>query len=98
MKERDKLGDLGEDGRGNSTNGMWGMDWIELAQHRDRWRALVNAIMNSGFHKMHVVYPSSLTQVNHNVFQCLREVNYHIITFLGRGDARKECRIITETS
>ena len=22
-----------------------GMDWIELAHHRDRWRALVNAVM-----------------------------------------------------
>jgi len=26
--------------------GCWGMDWIELAQHRDRWQALVNPVMN----------------------------------------------------
>jgi hypothetical protein len=31
--------DLGEIGWG-------GMDWINLAQDRDRWRALVKAVMN----------------------------------------------------
>jgi hypothetical protein len=24
----------------------WGMNWIDLAQDRDRWRAIVKAIMN----------------------------------------------------
>jgi hypothetical protein len=31
--------DLGEIGLG-------GMDWIDLAQDRDLWRALVNTVMN----------------------------------------------------
>jgi hypothetical protein len=50
LREGDHLGDLGVDGRImlKCIFKKWdgGMDWIELAQDRDRWRAVVNAVMN----------------------------------------------------
>ena len=53
MRERDHLEDPGVDGRIilRWIFRKWdvrGMDWIELAQDRDRWRARVNAVMNLG--------------------------------------------------
>jgi hypothetical protein len=33
----------------NIVEAGWGdVDWIGLAQHRDRWRALVNSVLNLG--------------------------------------------------
>ena len=50
LKERDHFGDPGIDGRIilRCIFRKWdgGMDWIELAQDRDRWRTLMNAVMN----------------------------------------------------
>jgi hypothetical protein len=51
LRERDHLGD--PDGRWKDDIKMdfqevrrGGMDWVDLARDRDRWRALVNAVMN----------------------------------------------------
>jgi hypothetical protein len=42
--------DQGVDGRMGSKwtlgNCLGGVEWIHLAQDRDRWRAVVNAVMN----------------------------------------------------
>jgi hypothetical protein len=32
--------------------GWGGMDWINLAQVRDQWRALVNMVRTLGFYKL----------------------------------------------
>jgi hypothetical protein len=53
LRQGDHLGDPGVDGRVilKWIFKIWdgGMVWIELAEDRDRWRALVNAVMNLRF-------------------------------------------------
>jgi len=49
-RERNDLEDLGMDGRiilnSKSRKSVWDMDWIDLAEDRDRWIALVKAVMD----------------------------------------------------
>ena len=54
LGERDNLGDTGVDGKmmDLQEEGCGDMDWIELAQDRGRWPALVKAIMKLRVHKM----------------------------------------------
>ena len=44
--ERDHLEERGIDGRNIFKNGDRDMDWIALAEGTDRWRAVVNEVMN----------------------------------------------------
>ena len=50
LRKGDHLEDSGVNGRIilKMIFKKWGgdMDWIDLAENRDRWRALVNSVMN----------------------------------------------------
>jgi hypothetical protein len=59
QKERDHSADQGVDGRMGSE---WilgrlagGVGWIKLAEDRDGWRAVVNAVMNLRVHALRIV-------------------------------------------
>ena len=50
MRKSGHLQDLGVDIKMDFQKVGWGgIDWIDLAQDTDRWRALVNAVMNLRF-------------------------------------------------
>ena len=49
LRIRDRLEDPVVDGgyyQNGSSKVEWGIDWIDLAQDRDRWRAVVLAVMD----------------------------------------------------
>jgi hypothetical protein len=45
-KERDHLEDQGVGGKMGSEWILGGLAWIRLSQDRDRWQAVVSAVMN----------------------------------------------------
>jgi hypothetical protein len=56
LGETDRLKDLDADGRVILKWVLkkvgWGMDWIDVAQDRNKWQSLVYAVINLRFQKM----------------------------------------------
>jgi hypothetical protein len=55
-RERDHLEDLGVDGSKYKLvlkdRGWEGVDWIRLAQDRNKWHAVMNTVINFLFHEV----------------------------------------------
>jgi len=55
LKERDYLEDIKMD---LTEIGRKELDWFHLALDRDKWQALVNMVMNLGFHQCREILTS----------------------------------------
>jgi hypothetical protein len=82
LKERDLLEDLDVDGRillewGLEEIGWDCVDWIDLVVERDRWRTIVNTVMNLGVPYIAVNFLSSWGNIKSSVrtppWSCLIE-------------------------
>ena len=68
MKERDHLEDLmSVENNNNEINpeeiGWEGVDWISIAEDRDKWWALMNTVVNLVFHKMFGIFLTNLEKI-----------------------------------
>jgi hypothetical protein len=59
------------------------MDWIDIAQDRDRWRALVSAVMNLRFPQNVGNFLTSCEPVSFSRRTLLRGVSYLYICVVG---------------
>jgi hypothetical protein len=52
LREKEHLEDIRVDGMISLRIGRDGLDWTDVTEERDRWRAVVDNVMNFGFQEM----------------------------------------------
>jgi hypothetical protein len=67
------------------------MDWIEMAQDRDRWRALVTAVMNYRISNIVGKFLTSRKPASFSSRTLLHEVNYRVNYIRHYTDFHKAC-------